>query len=47
MSTEWTVTQAAMECSIENVSYFIKIFTWQFGMTPRKFVQLYRNQQEQ
>lgn len=42
LASECTITQAAIESGIENVSYFIKIFTRQFGLTPKKFVQLYR-----
>lgn len=42
LSAECTVTQAAIESGIENVSYFIRIFTKQFGVTPKKFAFLHR-----
>ncbi len=42
LSAECTVTQAAIESGIENVSYFIRIFAKQFGVTPKKFIQQHR-----
>lgn len=42
LSAECTVTQAAIESGIENVSYFIRIFTRQFGITPKKYILQHR-----
>ena len=42
LSSDCTVTQAAMESGIENISYFIRLFAKQFGVTPKKFILLHR-----
>lgn len=37
LSTDDSVTEIAAEVGIGNVSYFIRIFTKEFGVTPRRF----------
>lgn len=37
LSTDDTVTRIAVECGIDNISYFIRIFTAAFGVTPKAY----------
>lgn len=37
LSTDNTVTQIAVECGIDNISYFTRIFTAAFGITPKAY----------
>ena len=37
LSTDCSVTRAALECGIDNISYFVRIFSKEFEMTPKKF----------
>lgn len=43
VQTDLTVTVIAMDCGIEDVSYFIRLFSERYGMTPHK----YRNSKKQ
>ena len=36
-ATNDTVTEIAAEVGIDNISYFVRIFTRKFGMTPRAY----------
>lgn len=42
LSTDDTVTRIAVECGIDNISYFIRIFTAAFGVTPKAYRQTIR-----
>ena len=42
LATDDTVTRIAVECGIENVSYFVRQFAARFGATPNAFRRQYR-----
>lgn len=43
LSTNDTVTQIAANVGIDNISYFVRIFTKKFGITPRAFRLQYKS----
>ena len=43
IETEDTITQIAIEVGIDNISYFVRIFTKKFQITPREFRRKYKN----
>ena len=44
VSTDDTVTQIASAVGIENTSYFVRLFSKTFGITPRAFRMQFRDQ---